>query len=62
MQRRNALKAAATLLAGAGVSSIASGSVKRPSERTPTAKRLEFPYLQVGERTTLFYRDRKSVV
>jgi non-heme chloroperoxidase len=57
MQRRNALKAAATLLAGAGVSSIANGSVKRPSAQYPATKRSRFPYLEVGERTTLFFKD-----
>jgi non-heme chloroperoxidase len=57
MQRRNALKAAATLLAGAGASSIAIGSAKRPSAQNPVTKRLAFPYLEVGERATLFYKD-----
>ena len=57
MQRRNALKAAVTLLAGAGVSAIASGSSNRTKTEQSASQRSRFPFLAVDERTTLFYKD-----
>ena len=57
MQRRNALKAAATLLAGAGVCSMADGASNRPKTENSATRRSRFPYLAVDERTTLFYKD-----
>jgi len=55
MQRRNALKATAAMLTGACVSSVAIGSSKRT--KTESTAQSRFPFLEVDERTTLFYKD-----
>jgi non-heme chloroperoxidase len=57
MQRRRVLKTAATLLAGAGLTSIADDGIARPEPKRSTIDRPPFPYLQTAERTTLFYKD-----
>ena len=57
MQRRNALKVAATLLAGAGFTSIVKEASAWPRAQKLPNKRVPFPYLETGERTTLFYKD-----
>jgi non-heme chloroperoxidase len=57
MQRRNALKAAASLLAGAGI--LVAGKQQAHAEPGPRAGagRSRFPFLETGDRTTLFYKD-----
>jgi len=57
MQRRNALKAAATLLAGATFASVTDDAFARSSTRNSARKRASFPYLETSERSTLFYKD-----
>lgn len=57
MQRRNALKAAATLIAGGGLVSIGKEALSRPSQPSSTRTLLPFPYLTTAERTTLFYKE-----
>jgi hypothetical protein len=57
MERRNALKATATLLAGAGFTSIANDALARPRSHHSSNERTPFPYLETGERATLFYKD-----
>ena len=58
MQRRMALKAAATLIAGGGgLVSIGKEALSRPSQLSSTRAPLPFPYLATAERTTLFYKE-----
>ena len=57
MQRRNALQAAATLLAGASFASIVNEASATPKTHNSETNRVRFPYLETGERTTLFYKD-----
>src|ERR1700730_18627375 len=57
MQRRNVLRAAGTLLAGASCASIGNEASARSSHQHVATKRIPFPYLETGERTTLFYKD-----
>ena len=56
MERRDALKSAAALLSG-GFATF--GIAAAPLSRKPNSQppRLPFPYLQTGDRTTLFYKD-----
>src|SRR3981081_1877644 len=57
MERRKELKATATLLAGGGFTSIANDASARPRPPHSSTKRTPFPYLETGERATLFYKD-----
>jgi non-heme chloroperoxidase len=57
MQRRNMLTAAAAVLSGTGFASIVDVTSARTSPQKLTTNRPRFPYLEVGERATLFYKD-----
>lgn len=57
MQRRNALRATATLLAGASFGAIADAAPAPHRSRDPALNRSRFPYVDAGDRTTLFYKD-----
>jgi non-heme chloroperoxidase len=57
MERRKVLQAAATLLAGAGFTPIANDALARSKPHSSSTKRTPFPYLETGERSTLFYKD-----
>jgi pimeloyl-ACP methyl ester carboxylesterase len=56
MQRRDALKAAATVLSGAAFP-IAEGASAPSRSRHTAVKPSRFPYVEAGERVTLFYKD-----
>jgi alpha-beta hydrolase superfamily lysophospholipase len=56
MERRNALKAATSLLAGGGLALAAGGARADPQARR-TAVRSGFPYVETAPRTSLFYTD-----
>jgi non-heme chloroperoxidase len=57
MERRDALKATATLLAGASFSTVADGASIPHKSRDTGTNLGRFPYLDVGARATLFYKD-----
>jgi len=57
MKRRDALKCAATLLAGTGFASIVNRASALSNPPNSTRKRASFPYLETNERTILFYKD-----
>ena len=57
MQRRNALRASAALLAGCGLSLMGKSAPSHISLSSQASKALPFPYVVAAERTTLFYRD-----
>jgi pimeloyl-ACP methyl ester carboxylesterase len=57
MRRRQALQTAALLLAAPGLTSVASEAAAKPEAPRPRVSGIPFPFLETGERTTLFYRD-----
>jgi non-heme chloroperoxidase len=57
LHRRKALSAAVTLLAGAGFASVASVASARPRSQNSVTRWTRFPFLERGDRTTLFYKD-----
>ena len=57
MERRNVLYGAATMLAGAALPSIGNEPSARPQPRNSLARPARFPYLETGERTSLFCKD-----
>jgi pimeloyl-ACP methyl ester carboxylesterase len=57
MERRQILKATATVLAGAGFTSMANEASARRKPPDSSTMRAPFPYLQTAERATLFYKD-----
>jgi non-heme chloroperoxidase len=58
MQRRTMLNAAAAVLSGtAFASTVAVASAPTRSQKLLPSNRPRFPYLEVGECTTLFYKD-----
>src|SRR5260370_27188653 len=57
MESRKALKAAAAVLAGAGFTSISNDALARPKPHDSSTKRTPLPYLETGDRATLFYKD-----
>jgi non-heme chloroperoxidase len=57
MLRRTALKATATLIAGADAASVSDNALARPQEQRSATRRTTFPYLDTAARTTLYYKD-----